>query len=131
MIEESEAARRLVTALRERGDMILAWDAMSASEQQKWILAVRESGAGGPFLIECSPALYFCESTFEYARSRLGGIPARHCIVVHASGIASTVRTLTDQLDCQAVEVPSALMKYQFGWAVVSEAGTVWSRPID
>jgi hypothetical protein len=129
MIEASEVARRLLVALHEREATMPLWDDLSPKQQSNWTTAVRESSAGGPFLTQLNPPMDFNESTFELARGMLGGIPVTACTIVHSSAIARGVRDLKKKLLFAAVEVPEPLMKSLLGWAVVSEAGTVWSNP--
>jgi hypothetical protein len=130
MREHLDVARDLVAALREGGADLPVFDRMDTKNQTMWATAVREAGAGGPFLVRASYPADLSESSVDWARTALGGVPAKQCTIVYGTSSAAEARRLTLRLGCNIVEIPSPLMKHGFGWAVVCDAGCAWSEGV-
>lgn len=101
------------------------------NERQRWREAYGVARRINPTIIKLAPSLELTQTSFDYARTLLGGIPP-HMVTVYAGPYyADICRRLTDGAGCKCVELPQDIFVTRYAWALDSGDGCVLSMPQD
>ncbi len=108
-----------------------AFSTLSDYDQNRWRQAYGVARMVEPTVIEMSCPMYLTETSFDYARSLVGGTPAKATLVIASVGQGKMLRDLAKSVKCKTMEVPYQALKTPYTWILVSPDGLVWSAPTD
>ena len=108
-----------------------AFSTLAGAEQMRWRNAAEAGRAANRLVVKLSPGASLCESSFNFARTLMGGTPADKVTIVGSSVYGAELLMLMEKYGCAVIEVPPDAFVTRWTWVAVSGDGIVWSNPVD